>query len=497
LQYQLTADQVDTGNSIQLEHDFSDRLLVTKHIDTPTDRRSSSTIFRQKLHGLYADTLQEIPGSPLVLDSAFAANHAPDFDPLANNQRAGLTLVTGASNTANIWVTWGSHCDNMPYSGLAIEFDYTYGSPSFASSYEVAYDSANCTGTTHCQAGLWMAGGALAADSTYVYVATGNDSAYSGGSSGQYGNSVLKLQGTGVADYYSPPDYLVLNKGGTVACTNPNPQSCNLPCKRTGQYCQVTLPGDDWDLGSAGVVLLSPTFSLTNPELVAGGKQGMLYVAFSGSLGGVDGQSSNPDKYACTTATTPTTGAIAQCFQGAVLDFNKNAHGSWGAPAFLAGGSGSNQQNWLYVAWVNDVLKAYQMASNGLFSTTPISSANAFAYPGASPSVTWNSNNSSNINDAIVWALDTSGYLRSPAGAAVLYAYQAVPGTPPSSLTTLWDTSEYNKTGPGSPGAVKFVVPTIVDGRIFLAGGEQGYVVGQGNCATFPPTACGAVAMYK
>jgi len=27
LQYQLTADQVDTGSSIQLEHDFSDRLL--------------------------------------------------------------------------------------------------------------------------------------------------------------------------------------------------------------------------------------------------------------------------------------------------------------------------------------------------------------------------------------------------------------------------------------------------------------------------------------
>lgn len=64
--------------------------LVTKHEDV--DSQGVKT-YRQKLHGLYVDTLQEIPGSPLLLDTNFATTYAPDFDPLYNHQRPGLTLI--------------------------------------------------------------------------------------------------------------------------------------------------------------------------------------------------------------------------------------------------------------------------------------------------------------------------------------------------------------------------------------------------------------------
>jgi hypothetical protein len=213
-------------------------------------------------------------------------------------------------------------------------------------------------------------------------------------------------------------------------------------------------------------------------------------------MGHVDGEVLNPDKYACTVGSKPASGTIAQCFQGTLLNPSANGDSGSRGAAFLAGGLGTNQQNWLYVAGIGDTLNGYRMANTGLFGTTATSSTNNFGYPGASPTVTWNSSNSSNINDAIAWALNTSGYgkIGQQATAAVLYGYQAVPSG--GSLSKLWDTSAYNTSAPGNPGAVKFVVPTIVEGKIFLAGGAQGYKPGSGTCSTIP-TACGAVAMYK
>lgn len=508
--------------------------VVTTHADYPTNNSSSAT-YRQKLHVLRADNLTE-PSRPVILNSAFAGSN---FDPLVNMQRAGLTLLSPPSlqDTANVWVTWGSHCDSTTspvYHGLAIEFDYLYTGSSwgFSSTYE-KLDTGLIANTTcggnnpPCNTGLWMGGAAPAADgSQNVYLATGNDVNFAQGSSGQYSNSVLKLTEGGLVDYYGPPDYLVLNQpqsgGQVVACGNPAPAYCpttirNQPqCTQTSRgYCQFTMKVDDWDLGSGGVVLLAPSgLNLSFPEMVAAGKQGMFYVLFSGGMGGVDANNNHPDIYACNVVTSPpspgTSGGVAQCFQGFFLNPPGTGSGSRGSPAFVGGFTGTTNYNYLYAAGIGDTLNAYQLTTTtqnshviGVFTAPAAASTSTptlFGYPGASPSATWDGNDFGKT--AIVWALDTSRYAMETmpatnAGPAALYAYQANPSN--GTLIHLWDSGiNYSST---NAGAVKFVVPTIVDGYIFMAGGAQHYSPGSSTCpiptATTQPTACGGLGIYK
>jgi hypothetical protein len=483
--------------------------VVSKHEDIDG---SGNKTYRQKLHALQADTLQELPGSPVNLDTAFATNNAPGFDPLNTNQRAGLALVPSGSGASQVWVSWGALCDGTLHYGFEIGFTYNYATGGFLSSYHVFNPEAGCSQKS-CIGGIWMGGAAPAVDSNgNIYFAVGNGGDRSEGTT-TFSNSVMRLNSSGVQDYYSPPDYDALNGGHVaVACTNPNPPKCPSPCKldSTGHYCQLTLTTGDLDLGSGGVVLLSPSFKMNHPEIVTAGKQGMVYVVYADNMGHIDSHSANPSEYACTTATTPTAGAIAQCFAALPGNVSDTDRGSRGAPAFLSALVGTTQHNYLYFAGILDTLKAFKLqdaSGVGVFNTTPYTplSPHKFQFPGAPPSVTWNSAQSANITNAIVWALETGGYgtFTNPAAPAVLYAYKAIPtGTGAGSLgMELWDTSAYNSTVPGNPGGVKFVAPTIAEGKVFVAGGGQGYQPNTSNCptpsATVQPTACGAITMYK
>jgi len=481
--------------------------VVSKHEDI--DSLGNKT-YRQKLHALAADTLQELPGSPVLLDAAFAKNSAPGFDPLLDLQRAGLALLSSGTGTSRIWVTWASHCDGTPHYGFAIEFTYNYtGTQGFSPTYNVFNTEGTCTNQP-CIGGIWMGGAAPAVDADgNIYFAVGNGGDRSQGS-GSYSNSIVRLSDEGFQDFYSPPDYDALNRGHVaVACTNPNPPKCPSPCKldSTGHYCQITLGPGDLDLGSGGVVLLSPSFKLNHPELVAAGKQGMVYVAYADNLGHLDSHSSHPDQYSCTTAKSPAAGSIAQCFAGLPGGTNDTDRGSRGAPAFLSATSGTTPYNYLYFVGILDTVKAFKLQNAsgvGTFNTAASipSEGHQFLFPGASPSVSWNSAKGSNVSNAIVWALDTSGYgtFTNAATGAVVYAYKAIP-TGSSLGTELWDTSAYNNTAPGNPGGVKFVVPTVADGKIFIAGGGQHYQPNSSNCptpsVTVQPTSCGALTMFK
>ena len=76
------------------------------------------------------------------------------------------------------------------------------------------------------------------------------------------------------------------------------------------------------------------------------------------------------------------------------------------------------------------------------------------------------------------------------ANGAVLYSCRALP-TGNSLGTELWDTSAYNNTAPANPGSVRFVVPTIADGKIFIARGGQRYQPNSSNCP-YTERGCGA-----
>jgi hypothetical protein len=106
-------------------------------------------------------------------------------------------------------------------------------------------------------------------------------------------------------------------------------------------------------------------------------------------------------------------------------------------------------------------------------------------------SVTWNS--LGNANTGIVWALDSNGYgtltvsgSYRAAVAAELYAYPAIPGSANCGgyICELWDS---NGLSASMPGAVKFTVPTIVDGYILVGGGSPSYFGPNSTACPAPP----------
>jgi hypothetical protein len=99
----------------------------------------------------------------------------------------------------------------------------------------------------------------------------------------------------------------------------------------------------------------------------------------------------------------------------------------------------------------------------------------SFAFPGSTPSVS-----AAGAQNGIVWALDTSQYCTSQSpgcGPAVLYAYDAT-----NIATELWDSSKV--AGDAAGFAVKFAVPTIANGKVFV--GTRGNNTGVGTTLASP-----------
>jgi hypothetical protein len=133
--------------------------------------------------------------------------------------------------------------------------------------------------------------------------------------------------------------------------------------------------------------------------------------------------------------------------------------GERSTPAYWS--PGGTATPYLYTAGTTDVLKAYSFSSTaGTFNTTPTTGSTTYNYPGATPSVSWDG---SHTNTAVVWALDTSVWNSTSGNQAVLTAYNAV------TLAQLW-----TSTTPGGPGAVKFTVPTVANGKVYVGGQVSG-----------------------
>ena len=423
-------------------------------------------------------------------------------------QRPGLGLFNPSPGLANIYVAFGSFCDVQPFSGFVAGLTYNYSTSSFSpvSSSNWVF---NTEGGNGRGGGIWMSGAAPAVDSAgNVYVNTGNGN-WNGTS--LFGQSVVKVATTSSGlvpvDYYTPNDFanLNFNTAAITVCSAYSLDDC--PAQNL-----LTLPASsgDFDLSSGGVTLISPV-GLTNPacgpnpELVAGGKEGVIYgicyntqtgSTLQNAMGGLDGcgylcmNASNPMLSGCTESVTPGNGSIAQCFQGANAGENQpngsntifNISGIRGTETFWAG-SLLSPQNYLYVAGANAPLVAYQVDTNsGLLNVNGYTAVTPKTYPiGTVPSVSWDG---SNPSTGLVWAINAAGYgfwnaTKSTAQAAqpgVLVVYDAVPSATTNVLKEVWDSS--TSAGNAGPGAVRFTVPTVAGGLVFVAGGAPGYAPG-------------------
>ncbi|HEX3739770.1 MAG TPA: hypothetical protein VHV29_08590 [Terriglobales bacterium] len=363
-------------------------------------------VFHQRLHAIDLTTGNEKFSAPIDLSASVSgtgdgsSGGTLKFNLRTHNQRSALALVNGV-----VYLCWASHEDTWPYHGWLLGYS--------ASNVQQQVGIFN-TSPNGRLAGIWMAGGAPAADGLgNLYLTTGNgtfDADQTTSPNNDYGDSFIKIgisAGLSPLDYFTPDDQLFLSQ-------------------------------DDIDLGSGGVVLLpdqnqGPVLHL----LVGGGKEGIIYVVDRDNMG----------KYL-----QSTNGQIVQSFPA--------NNGNFSTPAFW--------ENNLYIAGAEhgktDNLRSYTFSpATGLFTTSASSvSSHSFPFPGATPAIS-----SSGNSNGIVWAVDSSCFgAPSPCGItplpAVLYAYDAT-----DLSRELWDSSQAGLRDQAGP-AVKFTVPTVANGKVYI-----------------------------
>ncbi len=365
--------------------------------------KDASSNYHQRLHALDLTTGAELTGSPSEIQASFpgngygSTNGSQVFEPGQYAERVGLLLMNG-----QIYMGWTSHCDDDPYTGWLMAYSETT-----LQQTSVLNLTPNGPTTPHFGDGegsIWMSGAGLAGDTSgniYFLDANGTfDSTLTNGfpSSGDFGNSFMKVSTTGnklaAADYFA---------------------AYNLQAESDA----------DQDLGSGGAMLLpdqTDAGGVTRHLAVGAGKDTNIYVVNRDNMGKFNASSNN---------------AIYQEIPNALRG------GAFSMAALF--------NSTVYYAGVSDHLKAFPI-TNALLATSPAAeSANTFAYPGSTPSVS--SNGSQN---GIVWAIENQN------GAGVLHAYD------PTNLGTELYDSNQAANGRDNFSDNKFVTPTIANGKVFV-----------------------------
>jgi hypothetical protein len=254
--------------------------------------------------------------------------------------------------------------------------------------------------------GIWQSGGGPAADANHLFAITGNGTFDVNRGGPNYGDSFLQLSPTGdaVTDYFTPCD-------------------------------QDVLANADQDVGSSAPVLLPNSIGpASNPNLVLGAaKNGSLYLVDRDTLGGYN-SGICPDN-------PPRPVQRVPVGDGPILS----------TPLFW--------NNTVYVAAGNGALKAFPMTA-GILATLPASkqSRETFGGQGATPVVS-----SNGPNNAIIWLIDSSGALATPNTPAILRAYDAS-DLSKEIYSSSMALADRDKAGP----AVKFTVPTVANGNVYI-----------------------------
>jgi hypothetical protein len=288
-----------------------------------------------------------------------------------------------------VYIAYASHGDVPTYYGWIVG----YSASSLAQVSAFNDDPGSGYG------GIWMSGGAPAADSSNnLYLITGNGD-FDGNT--HFGDSFLKLStggGINVSSFFSPNN-------------------------------QASLSSGDLDLGAGGAAILVDQSTAPNHLVIGGGKEGTMYLLNRDSLGGNTGNDA-----------------------GAVQIFSVGNR-IFATPAFW--------QNTLYIGPMTDHIKSYTLnTGTGRFNTSPASqSPSTFGFPGATPSIS-----AQGSSNGIAWAIEK-------AGTAVLHAYDAT-----NLGTELWNSA--NKSADQAGQAVKFTVPTVANGKVYVGTANEVSVYG-------------------
>jgi hypothetical protein len=270
----------------------------------------------------------------------------------------------------------------------------------------ISYDE-----NTLAQTGVWNA------------VPNGSDGGIWQSGTGIAGDGKNLFLATGNGDFDG-----LTNFGDTV--TKLTSKATSLQIKVTDSftpYNQQMLDNDDEDLGSGGVLLLpDQAEGPIKHLLLVAGKQGSIYLVDRDSMGGYNSTNNNQ---------------IVQDLENAV-------GGVFSTPAFW--------NNNVYISGAADNLRQFTFDPKaGMLSNVSVAQTSTlFKFPGSVPSISSNGN-----TNGIVWTLETGAF--GHGGSVILHAYDAT-----NVANELYNSTQ-NPNDDAGP-AVKFTVPTIANGKVYV-----------------------------
>lgn len=401
--------------------DISPEVGITS---TPTINISTNTLYvvamTKESNGTYVHRLHALDittGNDKVTPVAISATVPGTGDDIDNdgqvtfrstteNQRSNLVLENGI-----VYIAFAGYADTRPYHG------WIFGYDAATLAKKVVYnDTANGYG-----GGIWATGGGLSADpgSNALYLAAGNGDFDLNTGGVNAGDTVIKFntqKGLTRVDYFTP-------------------------------FNQACLNAADKDMGSAGTLLLPPQAGAHRYEMIAGGKEGRIYVLDRQNLGGYTSVTDPCDQQTSTTIDK----VVQQLSPDVMAD-----RGMFSTPAYW--------NRFVYEGGNGHPMYAF-MLTNGLLSTAPTSQTpERVLYPGGNPVV---SSNGTTAGTGIVWMISPpvdcgSSDHCNPSSGGTLRAYDAL------NLGNELYSSSQNDARDGLASFVKFSTPTVANGSVFV-----------------------------
>ena len=221
-------------------------------------KNTNNNTYAQYLQAIDLSTGKEKFNAPELISASVenADGTTISFDSLLGNQRSALLLVN-----ETIYIAWASHGDNGDYHGWIM----SYSAQDVSQQLGVLITTLNGT-----EGGVWMAGGGLSSDGSYIFAGVANGTCDP--STQDYGDSMLKLSPNNlqIIDSFSAFNYDELNS-----------------------Y--------DDDFASAEPLLIQ---SGSTPLVITADKLGVIYVFNQNDLGGY-GKSKNNDIQEISVGNTP------------------------------------------------------------------------------------------------------------------------------------------------------------------------------------------------
>jgi len=400
-----------TGGGFYQEGIIGTPVIDTNTTPNPTMYLVAKSVFngavRHQLHALDITTGLDLPNSPVLIQASSVSNadpannykpHVTTFDSLHQKNRPGLLLLNGV-----LYLGFGSNYCNDSNTGWVL----AYNEATLAQ--QAVYNTSPDYGLTS----IWQAGTGLAADQEgnfFFETAESGSHGYDVPNGGQtYCNSVVEL---------NPTQIDTINYEGNTYNQYP------VADYFTPSYVAF-LDSNDLDLSSTGAVII-PDQDTPVPELIAAGKEGVVYV--------LNRETQTMGMYQPGDA-----GVIQEIGLDSKVDPGQtSADVQFGGPAYW--------NNTVYFAPDAAPLTAFPLLPSGLLGT-PITTG---TYVGShSPSISANGNNT---QTGIMWVI--SG--------PELAAFNA------TTLQLLYTTSQAPNGRDKLPTVPHFVTQTVANGRVYV-----------------------------